>query len=166
MTRWAVLVATIGVARAVFAAELDFGSEANHAVSNYQTVFAALPTVKQNQPPSLSTINSQLPASPKYLPTECHQLLTCKTCAQSEQTINILPAQRGGISGHRNPRGFFGTSCSPLGHQSDALVTFIALECFEAFLSNDRNHRERGHRIGPPPAKEGIKKQSAEQNRG
>src|SRR5512140_2176725 len=41
------------------AAELDLGSEANHAVSNYQTVFAALPTVKQNQPPSLSTINSQ-----------------------------------------------------------------------------------------------------------
>src|SRR5713101_6635605 len=33
------------------AAELDFGSEANHAVSNYQTVFAAVPTVKQNQPP-------------------------------------------------------------------------------------------------------------------
>jgi hypothetical protein len=32
-------------------AELDFGSEANHAVSNYQTVFAAVPTVKQNQPP-------------------------------------------------------------------------------------------------------------------
>src|SRR5512132_4163903 len=38
------------------AAELDFGSEANHAVSNYQTVFAAVPTVKQNQPPfSLSS---------------------------------------------------------------------------------------------------------------
>src|SRR5205823_565814 len=34
------------------AAELDFGSEANHAVSNYQTVFAAIPTVKQNQPPA------------------------------------------------------------------------------------------------------------------
>jgi hypothetical protein len=33
------------------AAELDFGSEANHAISNYQTVFAAVPTVKQNQPP-------------------------------------------------------------------------------------------------------------------
>jgi hypothetical protein len=32
------------------AAELDFGSEANHAVSNYQTVFAAVPTVNQNQP--------------------------------------------------------------------------------------------------------------------
>ena len=32
------------------AAELDFGSEANHAVSNYQTVFAAIPTVNQNQP--------------------------------------------------------------------------------------------------------------------
>jgi hypothetical protein len=32
-------------------AELDFGSEANHAISNYQTVFAAVPTVKQNQPP-------------------------------------------------------------------------------------------------------------------
>src|SRR2546423_10811595 len=30
-------------------AELNFGSEANHAVSNYQTVFAAVPTVKQNQ---------------------------------------------------------------------------------------------------------------------
>ena len=35
------------------AAELDFGSEANHAVSNYQTVFAAVPTVNQNQPPLL-----------------------------------------------------------------------------------------------------------------
>ena len=34
------------------AAELDFGSEANHAVSNYQTVFAAVPTVKHNQPPA------------------------------------------------------------------------------------------------------------------
>jgi hypothetical protein len=33
------------------AAELDLGSEANHAVSNYQTVFAAIPTVKQNRPP-------------------------------------------------------------------------------------------------------------------
>ena len=33
------------------AAELDFGSEANHAVSNYQTLFAAVPTVNQNQPP-------------------------------------------------------------------------------------------------------------------
>jgi hypothetical protein len=33
------------------AAELDFGSEANHAVSNYETLFAAVPTVKQNQPP-------------------------------------------------------------------------------------------------------------------
>ena len=32
------------------AAELDFGSEANHAVSDYQTVFVAVPTVKQNQP--------------------------------------------------------------------------------------------------------------------
>src|SRR4029077_6216231 len=32
-----------------FAVELDFGSEANHAVSNYQTVFAAILTVKQNQ---------------------------------------------------------------------------------------------------------------------
>jgi hypothetical protein len=32
------------------AAERDFGSEANHAVSNYQTVLAAIPTVKQNQP--------------------------------------------------------------------------------------------------------------------
>jgi hypothetical protein len=31
------------------AAELNFGSEANHAVSNYQTLFAAVPTVKQNQ---------------------------------------------------------------------------------------------------------------------
>ena len=49
MTCWAVLVATIGVARAVFAGELDFWSEANHAVSNYQTVFAAVPTVKQNR---------------------------------------------------------------------------------------------------------------------
>src|SRR5437762_1041159 len=29
---------------------MRFGSEANHAVSNYQTVFAAVPTVKQNQP--------------------------------------------------------------------------------------------------------------------
>jgi hypothetical protein len=33
------------------AAELDFGSDANHGVSSYQTVFAAVPTVKQNQPP-------------------------------------------------------------------------------------------------------------------
>src|SRR5438105_295739 len=33
------------------AAELDFRSEANHAVSNYQTVFPAVPTVNQNQPP-------------------------------------------------------------------------------------------------------------------
>src|SRR5207248_3548363 len=33
------------------AAELDFGSEANHAVCNYQTVLAAIPTVKQNEPP-------------------------------------------------------------------------------------------------------------------
>jgi hypothetical protein len=48
--RWAVLVATIGLASAAFVAELDFGSEANHAVSNYQTVFAAGPTVNQNQP--------------------------------------------------------------------------------------------------------------------
>ena len=32
-------------------AELDFGSEANHAISDYQTLFAAVPTVKQNQPP-------------------------------------------------------------------------------------------------------------------
>ena len=43
-------------------AELDFGSEANHAVSNYQTVFAAVPTVKQNQPPlsMLSASNDRL----------------------------------------------------------------------------------------------------------
>src|SRR4030095_16475702 len=40
------------------AAELDFGSEANHAVSNYETVFAAVPTVKQNQPPM--PLNNQL----------------------------------------------------------------------------------------------------------
>jgi hypothetical protein len=32
------------------AAELHFGSEANHAISNCQTVFAAVPTVNQNQP--------------------------------------------------------------------------------------------------------------------
>src|SRR6478736_1532802 len=32
-------------------AELDFGSEANHAISDYQTLFAPVPTVKQNQPP-------------------------------------------------------------------------------------------------------------------
>jgi hypothetical protein len=37
------------------AAELDFASEANHAVSNYQTVFAAVPTVKQNQPPAATS---------------------------------------------------------------------------------------------------------------
>jgi hypothetical protein len=44
------------------AAELDFGSEANHAISNYQTVFAAVPTVKQNQPPmpTLSASNHRL----------------------------------------------------------------------------------------------------------
>src|SRR5207302_8782511 len=42
------------------AAELDFGSEANHAVSNYQTVFAAVPTVNQNQPPMPLPLNSQL----------------------------------------------------------------------------------------------------------
>jgi len=43
-------------------AELDFGSEANHAISNYQTVFAAVPTVKQNQPPlpTLSASNDRL----------------------------------------------------------------------------------------------------------
>src|SRR5256886_6869176 len=34
------------------AAELDFGSEANHAVSNYQTVFAVVPGVQENQPRS------------------------------------------------------------------------------------------------------------------
>jgi hypothetical protein len=44
------------------AAELDFGSEANHAISNYQTVFAAVPTVKQNQPQlsMLSASNDRL----------------------------------------------------------------------------------------------------------
>ena len=42
-------------------AELDFGSEANHAISDYQTLFAAVSTVKQNQPTMTcpSTINSQ-----------------------------------------------------------------------------------------------------------
>jgi hypothetical protein len=34
------------------AAERDFGSEANHAISNHETLFAAVPTVKQNQPPA------------------------------------------------------------------------------------------------------------------
>src|SRR5438045_4553933 len=42
------------------AAELDFGSEANHAISDYQTVFAAVPTVKQNQPPMPLPLNNQL----------------------------------------------------------------------------------------------------------
>src|SRR5207248_5178420 len=36
------------------AAELDFGSEANHAVSNHETQLATVPTVKQNQPQSYS----------------------------------------------------------------------------------------------------------------
>jgi hypothetical protein len=40
------------------AAELDFGSEANHAISNYQTVFAAVATVKQNQPPFAGALAS------------------------------------------------------------------------------------------------------------
>ena len=42
------------------AAELDFGSEANHAISNYQTLFAAVPTVKQNQPPMPLPLNNLL----------------------------------------------------------------------------------------------------------
>jgi predicted membrane metal-binding protein len=44
------------------AAELDFGSEANHAISDYQTLFAAVPTVKQNQPQlsMLSASNDRL----------------------------------------------------------------------------------------------------------
>src|SRR5438270_3697130 len=33
------------------AAQLDFSSDANHAVSNYQTVSAAVPGVQENQPP-------------------------------------------------------------------------------------------------------------------
>src|SRR5437879_8892374 len=33
------------------AAQLDFSSDANHAVSNYQTVSAAIPGVQENQPP-------------------------------------------------------------------------------------------------------------------
>jgi hypothetical protein len=38
-----------------------------------------------------------------------------------------------------------------LSRQSDALVAFIALECFDAFLCNNWNHRKRGPRVCPPP---------------
>src|SRR5207237_9419345 len=44
------------------AAQLDFSSEANHAVSNYQTVSAAVPGVQENQPswrPALRTSDKQ-----------------------------------------------------------------------------------------------------------
>src|SRR5205814_9050205 len=50
------------------APKLDFGSEANHAVSNHQTVFADVRTVKQNQPP--------LP-SPATSPVFCFSPPTC-----------------------------------------------------------------------------------------
>ena len=35
---------------------------------------------------------------------------------------------------------------------SNALVAFIVLERFDAFLCNNRNHRKRRRRVCPPPA--------------
>jgi len=39
------------------AAELDFRSEANHAVSNHETQLATVPTVKQEHPPAAASRN-------------------------------------------------------------------------------------------------------------
>jgi hypothetical protein len=111
------------------AAELDFGSEANHAISDYQTVFAAVPTVKQNQPRMPMPLNNQLrkrsvartelyaltcragasakeelPASPKYLPIFSRDVLN-RIATGDESWEEMVPPQVAEII---RRRGFFG----------------------------------------------------------
>ena|ERR1035438_3459229 len=56
-------------------------------------------------------------------------------------------------------------NCGGVSVAPAVIATRLAPDSVDTFLGDDRNHHQPGNRIGPPPAKHGVEKQAAQQDR-